>query len=124
MWSNAIYELSDYLETENQNVACMDWGLCYNLLVLSQGRLKATDQWSQFISSNANQEHMQALLKAVSLFVFHSPRYTGMFTITEEDYPRQMFFNTVEVLNLDVQLAKTIHQGNGEPLFEIYRVNP
>ena len=101
----------------------MDWGLCYNLLFLSQGRLKTTDQWRQFLYPNSNHlQKLETLLQGNNLFVFHSPTYTGILEIVSEDYPRQTFFQIARELNFQVKQIKLFKQGNGEPIFEVYEV--
>lgn len=122
MWSSAIYELNDYLESQDRNVVCMDWGLCYNLLFLSQGRLNATDRWRQFLYPGSDLSQMETLMRGNSLFVFHSPAYTGVLEIAGEDYPRQAFFETARKLNAQARRLKVIEQGNGEPVFEVYEL--
>jgi hypothetical protein len=123
MWSAAIYELNEYLMVQDRPVICMDWGLCHNLQMLSLGELETSDQWANFLYPVEDRSPMVELLQVDNLFVFHSPKYTGVYTITSEDFPRQTFFETADTLGLRVENLRVIRQDNSEPLYEIYVVN-
>jgi hypothetical protein len=124
MWSAAIYELNDYLVQENRPVACMDWGFCHNLQMLSKGALKTTDRWSTFLYPSDDYGPMQDLLNTPDmLFLFHAPKYTGVLSMTPGmDYPRQTLTTVSESAGLTVELVKTFYQANGEPVYEVYQV--
>jgi 4-amino-4-deoxy-L-arabinose transferase-like glycosyltransferase len=125
MWSSAIYDLNDYLQSADKPVICMDWGLCNPLQALSRGALRTSDEWKAYLYPVNNYQPLVASMKKGALFIFHSPRYTGVCTITgTEDYPRQNFMRAAKSAGLKVQIIQTITQKNGDPLYEVYRAMP
>ena len=122
MWSARIYDLTDFLVARGKPVVCMDWGLCNNLEALSKGALETSDQWHEFLYPLQDLQPMEDLLSKSedALYVFHSPKYTGVLVITDQDYPRKTFFQTAESIGANVQLMRTFDQANGESLYEIY----
>jgi 4-amino-4-deoxy-L-arabinose transferase-like glycosyltransferase len=124
MWSDAIYELADYLEGDDRTVACMDWGINLNLLALSEGELRTLEPWQEFLYVCDYSPEMEALiLHPNQVYVFHAPRYTGVRAITQEDCPRLSFFKTAEAIGSTVTLEKSINQRDGDLLFELYTVS-
>ncbi len=124
MWSDAIYELADYLEGDDRTVICMDWGINLNLLALSQGDLHTLEPWQEFLYTCAYSPKMENLISHPNqIYIFHAPKYAGVLAITEEDCPRVSFFKTVEATGATTTLEKRIFQRNGDPLFNLYTVS-
>lgn len=123
MWSDAIYDLANYLEDDERTVVLMDWGINLNLLTLSEGELHTVEPWQQFLYSGDYSPEMEALvLDPDRVYIFHAPKYSGVLAITQEDFPRQAFFNTVEAIGATATLEKSFDQRDGDLLFELYSV--
>ena len=122
-WSDSMYSLSDYLMRQNKSIVCMDWGLCHPLQVLSRGALRTSDRWQTFLFSIADVTPMADLLKQPdTLFLFHSPHYTQVTIVSDQDYPRRTLLQTARQLGVEVKLVHTLAQKNGQPLYQIYQV--
>jgi 4-amino-4-deoxy-L-arabinose transferase-like glycosyltransferase len=123
MWSDAIYSLSDYLAGDQRTIVCLDWGINLNLLALSDGELHTQELWQQFLYSGDYSPEMADLIAQPNhVFVFHAPKYTGIYTIAPEDYPRITFLKTVVATGRTAVLEKRFFQRNGDELFELYTV--
>ena len=123
MWSDAIYDLANYLEGDERTVVVMDWGINLNLLALTEGELHTLEPWQQFLYSGDYSPEMEALvIEPDRVYIFHAPRYSGVLAITQEDFPRQAFFNTVEAIGATATFEKSFTQRDGDLLFELYRV--
>ncbi|MBI1882397.1 MAG: glycosyltransferase family 39 protein [Chloroflexi bacterium] len=124
MWSDAIYELANHLEGDERTVVCMDWGINLNLIALSKGELHTLEPWQEFLYTGDYSPEMEALIsKPDQVFVFHTPKYSGVYAITQEDFPRQSFFETVKAIGVTAVLEKTFTQRDGDTLFELYTVS-
>jgi 4-amino-4-deoxy-L-arabinose transferase-like glycosyltransferase len=123
MWSDGIYHLADYLHDDQRTIQSMDWGIHVNLLYLSQGRIHSRETFAQFIGVHSYSAEMQQLIaQSNQVFVFHAPRYSGIYALVPQDDPRETFFQTANALKATITLEKTIYQRNGDRLFEIYTV--
>ena len=123
MWSDAIYELSAYLDRDDRTAVLMDWGLSLNLIFLSKGELRTEEVWREFLYSVEHSPEMEKLIQEPGrVFVFHAPRYTGVNEITTHDGPRLTFFQTVETLGKVAVLEKQFFQRDGDPIYELYVV--
>ena len=122
-WSDSMYNLADYLRQQNKTIVCLDWGLCNSLQMLSKGALKTTDRWHTFLFSMTDVRPMADLLKQPdTLFLFHSPHYTQVTIVSDQDYPRQTLLQTARQIGVEVRLVDTLTQRNGQPLYQIYQV--
>lgn len=123
MWSDAIYDLSAYLDGDDRTVILMDWGLSLNLIFLSKGELRTEEVWQDFLYSVEHSPEMENLIQEPGgVFIFHTPRYTGVNEITTHDGPRLTFFQTVESLGKIAVLEKRFYQRDGDPIYELYVV--
>jgi 4-amino-4-deoxy-L-arabinose transferase-like glycosyltransferase len=123
MWSDAIYELSAYLDGDDRTVVLMDWGLSLNLIFLSKGELRTEEVWRDFLYSNVRSPEMEKLIQEPGrVFVFHTSRYAGINEITTHDGPRSTFFQTVESLEKIAVLEKQFYQRDGDPIYDLYVV--
>jgi hypothetical protein len=121
MWSASIYDLHDYLLAQDKPVACMDWGLCHSLQMLSGGQIQTRDVWQQFLyPEGTDPALMQELLAEQAIFVFHSPRYTGVRSITDGiDFPRQSFEQAQAAMGI-AYVPVTFQQQIGDVVYEVY----
>jgi hypothetical protein len=119
MWSASIYDLNEYLLAQDKPVACMDWGLCHSLQMLSGGQLQTRDVWQRFLYPQGDPALMQELLAQQAIFVFHAPRYTGVRTITDADYPRQAFEQGQAALGIEY-VPVTFQQQIGDEVYAVY----
>ena len=109
-WSDAIYELFDYLhKNKEKNFIIMDWGISSQLYYMSCGKAKIKELfWNEKLEIPVLNSY---LMNENNLFVFHSEKYQHRKNL------KRVFF---EATKGDFNLVKTIFNREGEKIFEIY----
>src|SRR5262249_34583251 len=120
IWSDAIYELTDYGKQNNANkLVLMDWGFETQLKLLSRGSI----QREEFTAARGREEEFADELyrkvrrEGSNIFVFHAPKYTRFTT------PRRVFDRVLEThAELRSELVKVFYLRDGEPVYLLERV--
>jgi len=118
-FSDGIYRLNDYLlaHDSRQTLVILDWGIYYNLVGLSQGRLHCTQLWFQLNNSESvDPRVLKQLTRPTYRYVLHARGATNF------GNPRSLFFKAARTAQLRPRLEQTIRTRMGLPLFEVYRV--
>lgn len=115
-WSDEIYDLNNYLLSENKEVYALDWGFTNNLIILSKGELKMhrlyTLKWDE---KNLNKILAEAMNEN-ALYLAHSKKYTTFHEI------RKRFFEIARELNFKVIERKSFSLKNGENIYIVYNL--
>jgi hypothetical protein len=109
-WSDAIYELFDYLQkNKDKNFVIMDWGMSSQLYYMSCGKAKIKELfWSDNISIPLLTSY---LMNPNNVFVFHTERYQRRKNL------KNIFMETAKG---NCHIVKPIFTREGEPIFEIF----
>jgi 4-amino-4-deoxy-L-arabinose transferase-like glycosyltransferase len=119
--SDAIYELSDYLEKENiTRPLAVDWGFAYNIPILTDNKIKPLEIYllphlDPNYERNFEQICRLEFLNESNAYLFTAPGYTWMVR-----YPN--FLKVAESMHKRIVLEKTFYERSGEPIYLIYRV--
>jgi len=119
-WSDAIYGLVDFSrERPGKTLVLMEWGFNTQLLALGSGTVRKIEfQWSY--ERRPTQEDFERLYELVkdssNLFVFHAPKYL----LDVDSY--QLFFRVVDSAQMELSIAQTFYQRDGDPVIIIYEV--
>jgi hypothetical protein len=74
-WSDAIYELSEYLEQQRKPVASMNWGFTANLVVLAEGQLTVKRVYKEFMDHGYTPDVVVPYINEKTLYLFHTPEF-------------------------------------------------
>lgn len=115
-WSDAIYDLSDYLEKRNAPVAAMDWGFTNNLIVLSKGRLSIIRVYAETWKDGDLQNLLKETLNDTTLYLFHSHEYTTIPSLYDA------FTDAVAAQRYRIRVEKEFFQRDGRRVYVLYRL--
>jgi 4-amino-4-deoxy-L-arabinose transferase-like glycosyltransferase len=116
-FTDAIYSLDSYLETNypRSRVVVCDWGIEFNLAVLSAGRLQTLELWPALQTSPVTD-----IAKSVSadsdVFVLHAPGATNFATA------RANFFLMAAELHQEPVRLRALSTRDGSPVLEVWRL--
>jgi hypothetical protein len=116
-----IYRLNNYLLSQkpDEPVVVLDWGIHYNLVALSQGRLQSMEFWPALNDLGANTDALQDSFKHRNYrYVLHEPPATNF------PLPRERFFEAVAHAGLAAKLQHTFPSRDGQPILDVYTVEP
>lgn len=113
-WSDAIYELSEYLEQQRKPVASMEWGFTANLVVLAEGHLRVKRVYKEFMDHGYTSDVVVPYINEKTLYLFHTPGF-------------KFFAPAFEALDaaaaaeglVPVQ-QRIFHQRDGRPVYTIF----
>jgi len=131
IWSSAIYDLVKYaVQHKNQTYLLMDWGFNTQLLLLSRGSINKEEIFWSLLGTHdwrlADGQREDELIDDLyhqwtwnpsNIFVFHAERYTQF------KKPRRIFDKMVERYNLKAEIVKVFLQGDGSPVYLLYKVS-
>ena len=119
-WSTEIYDVESYLSLHHREkpLVTADWGITYQLVALSQGKLHSDDVALQ-LEDPASPSLPAALLEEPlhdrrTLYVLRSP------FATVNQQARETFFATLDRLGYRPTLVRTFEDRRGTPQFEVY----
>lgn len=117
-FSDAIYELADYLEENGiARPVAVDWGFSSNILLLTIGKVKPVEISGYTVAPGG--EFIEACSKHFSIpdnvYLFHSPEFTAFKRF-------DTFKKVAEQMNKQVILEKTFDQRDGKPVIALYSV--
>ena len=119
-WSEAIYELDDYLESEQpRHVVAVQWGVLTQLILLSKNRLPVVE---------VPQPHRspEDLLEKLEQWI---PRPESLFVLFAADQPnpfpqmREIFYQTARRLGYEPRLKRGIADRQGRIIHEVFEVD-
>jgi hypothetical protein len=119
LWSPRIYGLEGYLVRHHAGkpIELLDFGLSYNLIGLSQGRLHMDDvSFTAEFSSTGADAVRRALDKPGAWDVMHSARNTSY------RRARSLFFSAARASGGEPHLVRKFADTDGRPLYEIWKV--
>jgi 4-amino-4-deoxy-L-arabinose transferase-like glycosyltransferase len=118
MFSDAIYDLADYLEdNDTTTLLAVDWGFRKNIQFLTKGAVNPVEifQYSQEPDEEFSREVFKRLSDPNNLYLFHSAQFAA--------FRRYEAFETVvRQANKAIQLERTFYQRDGAPVYYLYRV--
>lgn len=116
--SDVIYALAAYLDWNGAaQPLAMDWGIKYNVQLLTQGRVNPLEifQYQPEPDALFAQWLREAVARPEQLYLFHSPEHTA--------FPRfDQFHRTVGQLGKDTHLETTFRERDGTPAYLVYTV--
>lgn len=118
-WSDSIYKLNDYFITQEPlaPIIVLDWGIYYNLLGLSQGKLRCIDLWQTLNNPSVSPDFLKAMLtNQCYRYVLHSPN------VTKFPLPRKRFFELAKSEGLHVKLVNVFSSRDGNSIFEVFSI--
>lgn len=117
-WSDAVYALNAYLlEDPDKPLVVLDWGLHFNLVALSQGRLRSVEVWPALNNAAGNQALLTGMFVNFEYrYVLHAPAATNF------PLPRQHFLQAATNAPHPPVLQKRFTTRDGNPVFEVYTV--
>ncbi|RMD94911.1 MAG: phospholipid carrier-dependent glycosyltransferase [Calditrichaeota bacterium] len=117
VWSDAIYELVDYLEKHPEwTVVCMDWGFNQNILSLSAGEVKTLRRYYETDLKDENS--LKGLFHDNHVFLLHTKKFTYL------ERPSRIFYRAVQAWHARLQRVKSFYQRDGQEVYRLYRVLP
>lgn len=118
MFSDAIYDLADYLEENDTTTPlAVDWGFRKNIQLLTKGAVNPVEifQYSQEPGEEFSREVFKRLSDPNNLYLFHNAQFAA--------FRRYEAFETVvRQTNKAIQLERTFYQRDGTPVYYVYRV--
>jgi len=118
MFSDAIYDLADYLEDNDITTPlAVDWGFGKNIQFLTKGAVNPVEifQYSSEPEEEFSREVFKRLSNPNNLYLFHSAQFAA--------FRRYEAFETVvHQANKAIQLERAFYQRDGTPVYYLYRV--
>jgi hypothetical protein len=123
IWTDAIYPLSEYLDTTRPSqIYVMDWGMLNSLRALNQGRLPLAVGSDPVADGDVNETERQMIERMLAdskaIYVGHTDG-NEIFAGVDE---RMQQFGRAGGYRKDV--IKTVSDRRGRPIFEVYRYLP
>jgi hypothetical protein len=147
MWSDAIYDVTVYLQQVCPTRRCLlgDWGMGTQVLTLASGQLAIEEMFWPYLNSDARtpEQHQlqeQQLLQLMQpnasnlsnspnspnavgpthppLFVFYTDRYVNF------SRPKQLVYDTANSTGLEVRVERVFTQRDGTPVIEVVSLHP
>ncbi len=117
-FSDASYELVEYLEDHHlTSPLAVDWGFKNNIQILTQGAINPVEIFQY--SWNPGEEFSREVSKHLSdpdhVYLFYAEEFTSF-----KRY--DAFERIVREANKAIQLERTFYQGDGKPVYYLYRV--
>ena len=119
-WSEAIYELHDYLESEQpRHVVAVQWGVFSQLRLLSKDRLPLAEAPQPHRSPEDPLEKLEQWI----------PRPESLFVLFAADQPnpfpqmREIFYQTARRLGYEPRLKRGIADRQGRIIHEVFEVD-
>lgn len=122
-WTDAIFRLSDYMKgVSSDYVFCMDWGIMDSLRLLNQGKLKlrvGTDPVSKQELTAEDRDYLDHLIsEPAHVFINHTKDFEFFAKVNDR------LVKYAADAGLERQLMAVIPDGNGRPVYEVYRFGP
>jgi 4-amino-4-deoxy-L-arabinose transferase-like glycosyltransferase len=119
-WSEAIYELDDYLESEQpSHVVAVQWGVFTQLRFLSKDRLHVIEVPQPHGSPQDPLDKLEQWI----------PRPESLFVLFDEGQPnpfpemRQVFYQSARRLGYEPRLKRAIADRQGRAMYEVFEVD-
>ncbi len=120
-YTEAIYQLTPYLEEKGAPTVAMDWGIRNNVLFLTQGRVDPQEVFGFESLEEPDVGFRERLLLHLAdprtIYIFHSPEET----IFQRWAPFQAF---VAERGKEIRVEKVIPDRSGKKIFMVVRVEP
>ena len=127
IWSDAIYDLTGYLQQRCPTQRCFigDWGLGTQVLTLAGGQLAIEEMFWPYINTPASppqqqrQEHQLLQLlqplgpAAAPLFVFYTDPYVNF------SRPKRLVYTTAKKAGLELRVEQVFKHRDGIPVMEV-----
>ena len=136
IWSDAIYDLTAYLQQVCPTRRCLlgDWGMGTQVLTLASGQLAIEEMFWPYLSSAARtpeqqQLQEQQLLQLMQPNASHSsnplvPTHPPLFVFYTDRYvnfsrPKQLLYDTANTAGLEVTVERVFTQRDGTAVIEV-----
>jgi hypothetical protein len=118
VWSDRIYQLERYVFSARAPAVAVDWGFGQSLTALSQARIPLTSEWLSLEQNTPPPARVLAKLlpQPRTLYLLHAER------ATVQREARTRFFSAARQLHTTPTLVRRFADGDGRPLYEIYRL--
>jgi hypothetical protein len=120
-WSDAIYRLHEVVGRARPPAVAvvLDWGIHFNLVALSQGRLTSLELWPLLNDPTAPPDPVVRLFAEPNhRYILHAPEATNF------RRARDRFFDLVRQSRVNARLEAVIISRDGKPVFEVYSIVP
>ena len=116
-WSNAIYDLGDYLSNlPGKTILCLDWGFYRNLAVVTEGKVKLEEKYENFRSGQADNVFKKCFPNNYYLYLLsHRPLF---------HQGRKSFEKALKDLGYQKRLERSFRDGRGKEIYFIFKVSP
>jgi 4-amino-4-deoxy-L-arabinose transferase-like glycosyltransferase len=115
-WSDAIYDLTPFLESRRRPVALMQWGFTSNLIVLSQGRLTLRRVYKDLLEHGTRPELVDPYIRSSDLYLFY----------TEDEEESRTTFEALRVSaarqGFTPEEIQSFHQRDGREIYAVYQL--
>ena len=120
VWSEAIYELDDYLESEQpRHVVAVQWGVLTQLILLSKDQLPLAEAPQPHRSPKDPLEKLEQWIpRPESLFVLFAANQPSPFPEM-----REIFYQTAQRLGYEPRLKRAIADRQGRIVYEVFEVD-
>jgi hypothetical protein len=115
-WSDAVYDLSTFLETEARPVALMQWGFTSNLIVLSRGQLTLHRVYKDLMERGTRPELIDPYIDAGTLYLFYAGDAVG--------YRAALDALSVSATRrgFTPEMVRLFHQRGGGEIYAVYQL--
>lgn len=117
-WSDAIYELDTFLESQQKPIVAVDWGFTNSLIVLSKGKLKITRLYKEFYTNPVNEATVEPFIDPSNLYLCYSIEFE-CFRGTN-----QAFIQAAMNKGFKAYIQKTFIQRDGREVYRLYALLP
>lgn len=128
IWSEAIYELTDYLQQQCAHQRCLlgDWGLGTQVVTLTGGQLTVEEMFWPYLNAEPHVHQRQnnrpspppnPLIQLVRtdrpVFVFYTDRYVNF------SRPKQLLYQAARQAGLTIVFEQVFAERDGTPVIEV-----
>lgn len=115
-WSDAVYQLTPFLDAQGKPVALMQWGFTSNLIVLSQGRLTLRRVYAAFMEQGTGANVAGPFIDPSSLYLFYTADSAGYRTALDA-----LSVAAARTATVPEQI-RSFHQRDGRAVYAVYQL--
>jgi hypothetical protein len=127
-WTNAIYNLFAYTQTNTKTIASLDWGTHTQLHTLGQGQARYLNFYTPCCEKPLKKEDVEVFLNKY----FENGLYKNILIVLSahpttnwgKSYYRENFWEIMKNNQFETYIDKTIFDATNKPIYKIYAVKP
>ncbi len=117
-WSDAIYDLTTYLEKEQRPVAAMNWGFTANLITLGNGTLTVHRVYKEFFDRGYESTVVTPFIDAETFYLFQNP------TVPAYASAFRAFQDAAALKGFVLELQTAFHERDGREVYRVFKLRP